>query len=105
MLQIVKVPIACTLLPADASSQLRDWREMLPRLTSRSERISPNRLEHTLSPDADIRALLNLAQREAACCSFFSFSIEIQPDRLVLAVKVPDDAIEILDGLVADWAT
>ena len=78
---------------------------MLPRITDRSERVSPNRLELTIKPDADIGPLVNLTQREAACCAFFSFSIEIQADRLVLAVEVPDDAAEILDGLVTFNAT
>ena len=52
-------------------------------------------------PDTDVGALVSLAQREAACCTFFSFAIEIQADLLVLAVEVPDDAVEILDQLVS----
>lgn len=64
------------------------------------ERVSPNRLELSLLPDADIESVVGLAQREIACCSFFSFAIEIQADRLVLAVEVPNDAIEILDQLI-----
>jgi hypothetical protein len=34
-----------------------------------------------------------------------SFAIEIQADRLVLAVDVPDDAAEILDQLGSSTAT
>jgi hypothetical protein len=70
-----------------------------------SERVSPNRLELGLLPDADIESVISLAQREAACCPFFSFAIAIQADRLVLAVEVPDDAIEILDQLISTSAT
>jgi hypothetical protein len=67
--------------------------------------VSPIRLEFTINPDAHIGPLVNLAQREAACCAFFSFSIEIRADRLVLVVEVPDDAVEILDGLVTTDTT
>jgi hypothetical protein len=70
-----------------------------------AERVSPNRLELSLLPDADIGSVISLAQREAACCAFFSFAIEIQADRLVLAVEVPNDAVEILDQLVSSTAT
>jgi hypothetical protein len=66
-----------------------------------SKRISPNRLELSLLPNADIGPVIDLAQREVSCCTFFSFTIEIQADRLVLAVEVPNDAIEILDQLVS----
>jgi hypothetical protein len=64
-----------------------------------SKRVSPNRLELRLLPDADIVSVISLAQREAVCCAFFSFAIEIRADRLVLAIEVPNDAVEILDRL------
>ena len=70
----------------------------------RAERVSPVRLELRLLPEADIGAVINLAQLEAACCAFFSFTIEIEADRLVLAVEVPSDAVEALDQLVSDTA-
>jgi hypothetical protein len=101
----VKIPIACTLQPSDARSQLGEWQEMLHQVTNRSERVLPNRLELSLIPDADIGPLISLAQREAACCTFFSFAIVIQADRLILAVGVPDNAAEILDQLVSSTAT
>jgi len=96
----VTIPIVCALQPSNARSQLGEWREVLPRVTNRSERVSPNRPERTIEPDADFGPLVDLAQREAACCAFFSFSIEIRADRLVLVVEVPDGAVGILDGLV-----
>ena len=40
-----------------------------------------------------------LAQREKACCPFFTFTIEISADHLALVVEVPDDAIDVLDEL------
>jgi hypothetical protein len=101
----VKIPIACTLKPGDARAQLGAWQELLRRVVDDSERISPNRLDLSLSPNADIGPVIDLAQCEVACCAFFSFTIEIQADRLVLAVEVPNDAIEILDQLVLSTAS
>jgi hypothetical protein len=101
----VKIPIVCTLQPSDARSQLGEWQEVLRSVMDGAERVSPNRLELSLLPDADIGSVISLAQREAACCAFFSFAIEIQADRLVLAVEVPNDAVEILDQLVSSTAT
>jgi hypothetical protein len=97
--------MACTLGPNEARSQLGEWQEALHRVVDGSERVSPNRLELRLLPNADVVSVLSLAQREAACCAFFSFAIEIQADRLVLAVEVPNDAVEILDQLVSSTAT
>ena len=74
-------------------------------MVDRSERVSANRIELSLLPDADIVSVIGLAQREAACCAFFSFALEIQADRLVLAIDVPDDAVDILDRLVSSTST
>jgi hypothetical protein len=101
----VKIPISCTLQPNDAKSQLGEWQEVLRRSVNGSERVSPNRLELSLLSDSDIGPVISLAQREVACCAFFSFAIEIEADRLVLAVEVPDDAIEMLDQLLSNTAT
>jgi hypothetical protein len=89
--------MACTLVPSDARSQLGEWEELLRRVVGGSERVSANRLELTLAPDADIASIIDLAQREATCCAFFSFALAIQTDHLVLVVEVPDDAVGILD--------
>jgi hypothetical protein len=97
----VNIPVACTLGPGDAASQLGEWRDMLRQMVAGSERVSPHRLELELRADADMASVVSLAQREVACCAFFSFTIEIAAQRLVLAVEVPDDAVETLDQLVS----
>ncbi len=95
----MNIPIACTLQPSDARSQLGEWQELHGRAIGRTERVSPTRLELTLLPQPDIESIIDLARREVACCPFFSFAIEIHAEHLVLAVNVPDDAIGILDQL------
>jgi hypothetical protein len=100
-LHAVEIPIACTLEQGDARSQLGEWHEVLHRVVDGSERVSPGRLELSLLPDADLGSVISLAQREAACCAFFSFAIEIRADRLVFIIEVPNDAVEILNQLVS----
>lgn len=75
---------------------------MLRSVVVRSERVSPSRLELSLIPNSEIASVIGLAQREVVCCPFFTFMFEIGTERLVLAIEVPNDAIEILDQLVAD---
>ncbi len=95
------MPISCSFEQSDARSQLGEWQEVLRRVVDRSERVSPNRLELGLIPESEIDPVIRLARREVACCPFFTFTVEIAAERLVLAVDVPNDAIEILDQLVA----
>ena len=95
----MEIPIACTLGPGDARSQLDEWHEVLRRVVDRSDRVTPRRLELGLVPGADIAPVIDLARREVACCPFFAFSILIRAERLVLAVEVPDDAVAVLDEL------
>ena len=98
----MRIPISCTLASGDAKSQLGEWHDTLRRVVDRSERVSPNRLELSLLPDSDIGAVITLAQREAACCPFFTFAVEIGAERLLLTVEVPDDAVRVLDQLVSN---
>jgi hypothetical protein len=98
----VRIPISCSLEQSDAQSQLAEWQGVLRQVVYRSERVSPNRLELKLIPDSEIAPVIRLAQREVACCPFFTFTFEIGADGSVLAVDVPDDAIEILDHLAAN---
>lgn len=100
-LQEVNIPVSCSLEQSDARSQLGEWQEVLRSVVDRSERVSPNRLELSLIPGSEIGSVVRLAQREVACCPFFAFTLEIGAERLVLVVEVPNDAIEILDQLVA----
>lgn len=96
----MKIPIACSLEAGAAKSQLGEWRELLDRVDLR-DRVSPTRLELGPLCHSDIEDVVHLAQREAACCPFFTFKIEIGHDRLALAIEVPDEAVEVLDEVMA----
>jgi hypothetical protein len=53
-------------------------------------------------PDSELGTLVHLAQRETACCPFFTFTLEIRREKLVLVIEVPDDAVETLDHLISN---
>jgi len=99
-LPAVEIPIACSLEPSKARSQAGEWYELLARVADGHERVSPTRLEIGLVPGTDVGPIVSLAQREAVCCPFLSFTIGIRADRLLLAVDVPDEATEFLDQVV-----
>lgn len=96
----VKIPIACSLEAGAAKTQLGEWRQLLGRVDHR-DRVSSTRLELGPLRHSDIAEVVHLAEREVACCPFFTFTIEIGHERLILAIEVPDEAVEVLDEVMA----
>jgi hypothetical protein len=96
----VKIPIRWSLDAGDARAQLKEWQQLLGRV-DHQDRVSSTRLELSPLDEFDIAELVQLARREVACCPFFTFTIEIGHERLVLAIEVPDEAVEVLDELIA----
>jgi hypothetical protein len=95
----VDIPIACSLTPAGAQSQLGEWRTLLAAAVTGVQRPAPTTLMLRLREDpGQLAAVVALAQREKACCPFFGFAIEIAADGLTLQVTVPPDAVSLLDG-------
>lgn len=78
-----------------------EWHAVLEACVARAERTSPTRLELTLAPTCDLTAVVDLAQREVACCPFFTFVVQVRADGLVLVAEVPDGASATLDALVS----
>ena len=97
----MKIPIACVLEPPVARSQLGEWQDMVRHAVGSSVRVSSNRLELGLLPGAELQQIVELAKRESACCPFFTFSLAIHAERLILTVEVTDDAVEVLDQVVS----
>jgi len=93
------IPIACSLTPAGAQSQLGEWRTLLAAVVTDAQRPAPTTLMLRLRDDpSQLAAVVALAQREKACCPFFGFAIEIAADSLALQVTVPPDAVSLLDS-------
>lgn len=98
ILGAVDQPIACSLDAIDAESQIDEWRRVLGALVARVDWIDPNHVRMPLRGDAgSVATLVTLAQREAVCCPFFRFAIEIDPDGLAFTASVPADAATILE--------
>lgn len=92
-------PISCSLEGADATLQLDEWQRLFARIVIGIERPTAENVTMRLAADAEsLAALVALAQREAACCPFFRFAVEINSDGASFTVSVPSDAAEILDG-------
>jgi MerR family transcriptional regulator, copper efflux regulator len=95
----VDPPIACQLDVAAARAQVGEWQELLADDAVTTERGSPNELSVHFGASR-LATVVDLAQREKACCPFFEFSIGIEADALVLFVAVPTEAAAVLDRLV-----
>jgi MerR family transcriptional regulator, copper efflux regulator len=95
----VDPPIACDLDTAAARSQLHEWQELLADGAVTTERVSPSELLVHLE-GSRVAVVVELAQREKACCPFFDFSLGIDAAALVLRVAVPSEAAAVLDRLV-----
>ncbi len=94
----MKVPIACRLTEVAARSQVDEWRELIATTVAGAERVSPTEVRLRLSAPVDgLDGLVQLAQREKACCPFFDFALLIEADSLTLRIMVPTDAAPILD--------
>jgi hypothetical protein len=95
----MQIPIACSLDGASARAQVEEWRALLAPLVVASERPDPQvlRLRLRAAGPARLAELVGLAQREKACCPFFAFSLEIEPDAVTFVSTVPPEAAGVLD--------
>jgi len=95
----VEPPIACTLEAGAARAQLDECRDLLAGAIAGRNRVATGRLELVLSSGFDqVDALVRLAQREATCCTFFTFSLAVTATGLTLVIEAPDGAEAVLDA-------
>jgi hypothetical protein len=94
-------PIACSLDTGEARAQLGEWEATLGAAVVATERGESGELRMQLDPSGDIGRIVELAQREVACCPFFRFAIEIDTQGIALIVSAPADAAPILDAFAA----
>jgi hypothetical protein len=90
---VSKIPIACTLSADDRESRRGEWVAMIGRATSRHE--------HQLTfPRAVAVELADLIAREVDCCAFFTFTMTVNHNDVVLDVTAPPEAEELVTALV-----
>ena len=98
------VPETCALPAADRPARLAEFDELLATALRGPQRPSPTVLRWWLDPAAE-PAARDLAARESACCTFFSFTFRRDGDALRLDVEVPAAHAGVLDALAAGRGT
>jgi hypothetical protein len=98
---VAEVLIACTLTADAMVDRVAEWRSVLSTMV---EKVDRHENEATLTLSRGRGALLtvvDLAEREKACCSFFEFSIQLEGIDARLHVEVPPEADQILTDLLS----
>jgi hypothetical protein len=95
------IPESCTLPTAEQPLRAVEFDELFASALRGIARTAPTTVELQLDASADAPARA-LAEREAACCSFFTFTFSTDPaGQLLLEVTVPAAHVAVLDGLVS----
>jgi len=94
--------VACTLSGIEQPARLEQWRELL----ADAVRIpSANGMSLRFPPDPGLAGrLAELAAREQQCCSFFGFHLTLSVDSLVLEVRAPAAAQDMVHSLFGEPA-
>ena len=90
---------ACTLPTADRPFRLAEF-DALFAASVRSVEWDGNTVRMHLTGPPDLRARVrDLAERETACCAFFTFVVDGMAHDLTLRISVPPEHRDILAGL------
>jgi hypothetical protein len=94
------IPDACTLPTADRPLRMAEFDALLAGARD-TERITTTMLRVTLAGGSQLPATVrDLTEREARCCSFFTFSVSVEPpDTVRLDIEVPAAYVVVLDAL------
>ena len=95
--------LACSLDGAAMTGRVQDWQQLLAA-ASHGEAIEDGArftFSTTAGADADAKTglavrITRLAAAEQDCCGFFDFTLQLTPAALVLSVRAPADARELL---------
>jgi hypothetical protein len=99
-------PEACTLPAAERPQRAADFDALFATAVRGIERAGPTRLRLDLQPGPQAAArAAELAAAETGCCSFFTFTLTVAADSLVLDITVPAPHTGTLDLLAGHAAT
>jgi hypothetical protein len=95
------VPDACTLPTFKRPLRLAEFAALFASAVQGGERLGVRHLRVTLAGGADLEeSVRDLAEREAQCCSFFTFTVTApRPGRVQLDIEVPAGQVEVLEAL------
>ena len=92
--------IACSLDAGSMSQRVDEWRDFVATSVAVLEATRTSVRMTLEDSDAALATAASLGTREKACCPFFDVAVELEADRRVLRLSVPDDAHEALAGFV-----
>ncbi|MET8651367.1 hypothetical protein [Nocardia aurea] len=91
---------ACTLPTVDRPTRLAEFDAFFADSVIATHRPDPTRLELTLAAGLDVEQVgRDLAARESACCSFFTFTFEPGPAGTVMRIETPAIHSDVLDAM------
>jgi MerR family transcriptional regulator, copper efflux regulator len=91
-------PIACSLSPAAVAERVGRWQQLLAHATDR--RAVDGGLAIHFPPGAKLTGrVVKLAAAEEACCPFYEFTIRLTPAGVVLEVRAPAEASELVTAV------
>jgi hypothetical protein len=93
-------PIACTLTPAGLAAQAGRWDKLMAQAMTGRTRISDG-LVLSFRPGAAAE-LHALVATERDCCRWATWTLESQPDELVLTVRAAGEGAAALHAMFAD---
>jgi hypothetical protein len=101
--ELAWVPDACALPTAEQPLRLAEFDELFTAAVRGADRLATRQLRVTLSGGADLEeSVRDLADPEAQCCSFFSFTVSTpEPGLVRLDIEVPAGHVDVLDALQA----
>ena len=96
------IPAACTLPTVERPTRVAEFDWLLGTAVRGVDRMDDTRLRLELDPTTDIAArAAQLAAKETACCSFFTFTLTAEGAGVRLDVAVPEGRADILDAFAA----
>ena len=97
---MTKIPIACTLAADAQADRGAEWTRVLARASTRA--LTGERAELTFPRDPTLASeLADPVAREVDCCPFFTFTLTVSRDAIVLGVSAPDEAKELVTAFLA----
>ncbi|GAB3987445.1 hypothetical protein GCM10029978_106280 [Actinoallomurus acanthiterrae] len=94
------VPQACTLPTAERPLRVAEFDELFADAVTGLEEVGPARIRMRLRPETPVAArAAELAVRETACCSFFTFTLTTTGGDLALDITVGDEHAGVLRAL------
>ncbi len=97
---IAQAPEACTLPTVERPLRIAEFADLFATATAGVARTSPTRATVML-PSASLEVVRDLAAREMACCSFFTFTTVADGDCIAMTIEVPDQYADVLTALTS----